>query len=622
MLWLDQSIHPFVQMDTRLKAEYDKLKMNLLLKIIRLLNRREKIQCVIVIGLFFVTSLLEVAGLGFIFLYVKLILEPAQLQTIPPLLWLYDISGLKHVYFMALLGLALMLLLGVKTIMALLCAWASFRFSLARMAGFSSDLFRIYLAKDYRYFLNQNSSGLKQNLLDEVQNSTFNIFIPVLYILSEVLALSAIVLLLVALNPIETGIMFAFTGIFFGAYLLLVKKRLDRLGKQRNTANQARFRLVNDAFSSIKETIIWDAKWSFLSKFRVALQRYGYAIAWNHILLQIPRYLVEAVGFCLIIGLMIFHLLHSNNPAEMISLIALYGAAGMRMMPSFNRIAVNAAQIRFHKHSLDAFYNDLQMRRIMPYNANEKRAVETPQPFEKSIIYDNVSFHYNEGDENVLTDLSLAIHKCSSVALVGASGAGKSSIVDLLLGLMYATSGEIRIDDETLSPMNIGAWRQQIGYIPQRIVLLDDSVIANVAFGVAPEDVKMEDVKWACKAARIDTFIENELPQQYETRLGENGTRLSGGQAQRIAIARALYRKPQVLIMDEATAALDGITEREITETLEELAGKMTLIIIAHRLNTVKHCDMIYLLHKGKISDWGTYHALLERNKQFQKMAE
>ncbi len=595
--------------------------MDLLLKIIRLLNRREKIQGIIVIGLFFVTSLLEVAGLGFIFLYVKLILDPAQLQTIPPLLWLYDVTGLKTMYFMVFLGGALMLLLAIKTLMALLCAWASFRYSLARMAGFSADLFRIYLAKDYRYFLNQNSSALKQNLLDEVQNTTFNVFIPVLHILSEVLALSAIVLLLVLLHPIETGIMFAFTGVFFGAYLLLVKKRLDRLGKQRNIANQERFRLVNDAFSSIKETIIWDAKWSFLSQFRVSLQRYGYAIAWNHILLQVPRYLVEALGFCLIIGLMMYHLLYTNNPAEMISLIALYGAAGMRMMPSFNRIAVNAAQIRFHKHSLDAFYDDLKMRRIIPYNPDEKRAVETPLHFEKAITYDNVSFAFSEGDDSVIDTLSLTIHKRGSIALVGASGAGKSTMVDLLLGLIYPTSGEIRIDDATLSPMNIGAWRQQIGYIPQRIVLLDDSVIANVAFGVAPEEIDIAQVKWACNVARIDTFIETELPQQYETRLGENGTRLSGGQAQRIAIARALYRKPQVLIMDEATAALDGITEREITETLEELAGKMTLIIIAHRLNTVKHCDMIYLLHKGKISDWGTYHALLERNQQFQQMA-
>lgn len=596
--------------------------MNLLLKIIRLLNRREKTQGLIVIGLFFVTSLLEVMGLGFIFLYVKLILQPTQVQTIPPLMWLYDATGLNTLYFMVFLGLVLMLLLGAKTIMALLCAWASFRYSLARMAGFSADLFRIYLAKDYRYFLNQNSSGLKQNLLDEVQNSTFNVFIPTLYILSEVMALSAIVLLLFVLQPLETSVMFVFTGIFFGAYLLLVKKRLDRLGKQRNAANQVRFRLVNDAFASIKETIIWDAKWNFLSQFRLSLQRYGYAIAWNHILLQIPRYLVEAIGFSLIIGLMIYHLLHSENPADMIAMIALYGAAGMRMMPSFNRIAVNVAQIRFHKHSLDSFYEDLKMRQIMPYNPNEKRVVEKPLRFEKAITYDNVSFTYNEGDDNVISNLSLTIHKRSSIAFVGASGAGKSTIVDLLLGLIYPTQGDIKIDDKILSPLNISAWRQQIGYIPQRIVLLDDSVIANVAFGVAPEDVDIAHVKWACKAARIDTFIETELPQQYETRLGENGTRLSGGQAQRIAIARALYRKPQVLIMDEATAALDGITEREITHTLEELTGKMTLIIIAHRLNTVKNCDMIYMLHEGSITDWGTYHALLERNQQFKQMAE
>jgi len=292
----------------------------------------------------------------------------------------------------------------------------------------------------------------------------------------------------------------------------------------------------------------------------------------------------------------------------------------MRMMPSFNRIATNLAQIRFHKRSLYAFYDDLLPRRwFTPLPSAHE---EVPMSFTKAITYDQVSFAYSRDGENVVHDLSLVIHKPSSVALVGSSGAGKSTIIDLLLGLVYPQNGSIKIDGIALDPMNIDAWRKQVGYVPQRVVLLDDSVAANVAFGVPTDERNMKQVEWACKVAKIDQFIEQELEYGYQTNLGENGIRLSGGQAQRIAIARALYRKPSVLILDEATAALDSITEREIIETIEELAGKMTIIMIAHRLNTVKHCDMIYLLNKGRVADLGTYNALIERNKQFQDMAQ
>ena len=485
------------------------------------------------------------------------------------------------------------------------------------------DRSRIYLDKDYSYFLNHNSTHLKQNLLEEIYNATFNVFIPELYLISEALALGCIVLLLFILHPVETLIMFTVTGILFGLYLLMVKKRMEELGLQKSTTNHDRHRLVADVFSTIKETILWNAKATFINKFRRTLSGYSYAMAWSHILLQVPRYLIEATGFCLIVALMMYQLLHSDNPADVISLIALYGAAGMRMMPSFNRIATNTAQIRFHRRSFYAFYNDLAERRTLPpvTSIRPPTAAEEPLSFEKSIAYDHVSFAYNKGGENVVHDLSLLIHKRSTIAFVGSSGAGKSTLIDLLLGLIYPDSGSVLIDGVALDPFNITTWRKQVGYVPQRVVLLDDSVAANVAFGVPSGERNMEQIEWACKVAKIDLFIEQNLKSGYQTKLGEHGLRLSGGQAQRIAIARALYHKPSVLVLDEATAALDGVTEHEIIDTMEELAGKMTIIMVAHRLNTVKNCDIIYLFDHGRIVDWGTYNALLERNEHFQKMA-
>ena len=595
---------------------------NLLKRLYKLLKRREKILAIIVMALFFVTSLTEVFGLGFIFLYVKLILEPAGLHTMGILLKFQSLLGLTDDrHFLVALGVMLLAVLALKTFFGILSVWASMRFSLGRMAAFSIDLYRIYLFKDYLYFLDKNSATLKQNILEEIYSAIFNVMVPVLQLISEMMALMFIVLLLLVLHPIETVIMFASTGVMFGIYLMMVRDKLERLGEQKSQSNHDRHRLAADAFATIKETIVWDARWNFVQRFSAAMQRYSYAMAWHHVILQVPRYLIEAIGFFLIVGLIIHHLLTSHNAAEVVSVIALYGAAGMRMMPSFNRITVCLAQIRFHKRSLMSFYNDLILRRSMPNIPKNAQNVEPMLPFEKSITFNDVSFSYTDGTDAVIRKVTLVIHKRSSIAFVGSSGAGKSTLVDMLLGLIEPTGGEICVDGEPLQAENIIAWRKQIGYIPQRVFLLDDTVAANIAFGEDPQNIDMEQVKWACKVARIDQFIEQDLTSGYQTMVGEHGVRLSGGQAQRIAIARALYRRPSVLIMDEATAALDGITEREITETLEELAGKLTIVMIAHRLNTVKHCDMIYMLQKGEVVDWGTYNALLERNEIFRQMA-
>lgn len=596
--------------------------LRLLKRLYKILTRREKILAAIVVTLFSVTSLMEVAGLGLVFVYVKLIMDPTQIALLPHVDALRAMLGLDtDRKFLTALGVFLLAVMLSKSALGVANIWASSRFSLGRLASFSEDLYAIYLYRDYLSFLKVNPSVLKQNILDETYQTIFNVMIPVFIIISELITLSAIILMLFILYPVQTFVMALTVALMFGSFLLFTRKFLDHIGNIRSQSNATRHQLVNDAFSTIKEMIVWNARGVFTGRFSKAVREFSYASSWNSVLYQMPRMLIEVTGFIVIIGMMIYYLQTSKNPAEVVSVIALYGAAGMRMMPSFSRITVNITQVRFSKRAFYSISEDLLLRRAKKKLLPQGVAEESPLPFTRKIEIGNVSFRYDPDAEKVLKDISLIIHKHSSVAFVGSSGAGKSTLMDMLLGVFMPDAGEIRIDETPLSDENIRNWRAHIGYVPQRVTLLDDTVAANIAFGVPPENVDMEQVRWAAKVAQIDQFIEADLPQQYETRLGERGIRLSGGQAQRIAIARALYRRPSVLVMDEATAALDNITEREITETLNELAGKITIIMIAHRLSTVKHCDMIYLFEKGRISDWGTYNALLERNETFQKMA-
>lgn len=595
---------------------------NLLYRLYKVLTRREKILAGVVVMLFAITSLLEVAGLGLIFVYVKLIMDPGEIAKIP---YITDMRNFLHLYtdkrLLTFLGIIMLMVMLAKSVGGIFSLWASTRFSAGRMAAFSRDLYNIFLARDFRFFLSRNSATLKQQITDETYSTVFNVMIPIFSLISELLTLAVIVGFLLVLQPYQTLAMFLVVAILFSSFILSTRRFLDSMSDLRSKSNAQRHKLIGDTFSSVKEMIIWNAQSVFSKRFGETMHNYAVSNTWNIVLSQMPRMLVEMAGFIIIVGLMIYYLQISENPAEVVSIIALYGAAGMRMMPSFSRIAQNVTSIRFSKRAFYSIVNDLQHRRSMQKVQFKRLDHLNPLPFEKKIEIDNIIFSYTEDGAKILDEVSMVIHKHSSVAFVGPSGAGKSTLMDILLGVFLPDKGQVRIDGEVLDTNNLGEWRANIGYVPQKITLLDDTVAANIAFGAPEEEIDMEQVRWACKVAQIDKFIEEDLSHGYETHVGDRGVRLSGGQAQRIAIARALYRKPSVLVMDEATSALDNITEREITDTLVELAGKTTMIMIAHRLSTVKHCDMIYLFEKGKISDWGTYNALLERNPLFRKMA-
>jgi ABC-type multidrug transport system fused ATPase/permease subunit len=316
--------------------------------------------------------------------------------------------------------------------------------------------------------------------------------------------------------------------------------------------------------------------------------------------------------------LVLFLIYENNHFNEVVPLIALYAFVGYRLIPATQTIFSSLSMIRFSGSALNNLHKDL---------ANLKQLNKTKIPLDRtislshSINLKDITYNYPTSTKQILKNINIQIPALNIVGIVGSTGSGKTTLVDLILGLLELNKGIIRIDGEIINKQNIKLWQKHIGYVPQNVFLSDLSILENVAFGKDFASIDLEAVKNACKVANIHDFIENELSNGYKTLVGERGVRLSGGQKQRIGIARALYKKPSILILDEATSALDTLTEKKVMNAIQTLRDKITIIIIAHRLSTLKKCNKIFLLEKGEINAQGTYEELIKSNKFFSNMA-
>jgi ABC-type multidrug transport system fused ATPase/permease subunit len=300
---------------------------------------------------------------------------------------------------------------------------------------------------------------------------------------------------------------------------------------------------------------------------------------------------------------------------DAIPIITLYAFAGYRLMPSFQQIYSSIAILRYAGPALDSLYDD--MKRLKPLVAKYENIQEDVK-FNENISLNDINFQYPNASRTSLKKINFSISARTTVGLVGPTGSGKTTLVDLILCLLEAQNGTLKVDGRIINKKNIKAWQNLIGYVPQNIYLTDDTITANIALGVDPMNIDHKEIVRAAKNASIHDFVINELPKKYETTVGERGIRLSGGQRQRIGIARALYRRPQLLILDEATSALDNLTEKIVMEAVQNIGKNITIIIIAHRLSTVRECDKIYLLENGQIKSQGRFEELIESDKNFK----
>jgi len=329
---------------------------------------------------------------------------------------------------------------------------------------------------------------------------------------------------------------------------------------------------------------------------------------------ELPRLTLEAIAFGGMIVIILSFMTITGNITNVLPVIALYAFAGYRLLPAIQKIYFNFTSIRFGVKSLDSVCNALNTLKLKPQNEYKDTL-----KLNKSICLKNIHYTYPNASKITLKDINLNIPTNKTIGLVGATGSGKSTVIDIILGLLEPQKGTLEIDDKIINDHNKRAWQHFVGYVPQQIFLLDNTVSANIAFGVNISDVNQEAVENAAKIANLHEFVTNELPLKYQTTVGERGVRLSGGQRQRIGIARALYHKPKVLVLDEATSALDNLTEKAVMNAVHNSTSDITKILVAHRLSTVKDCDIIFLFDKGELKNQGTFEELIKESDDFRE---
>jgi ABC-type multidrug transport system fused ATPase/permease subunit len=393
------------------------------------------------------------------------------------------------------------------------------------------------------------------------------------------------------------------------------------MGDERARVNSLKYKFVSEAFGGIKDVKLLGREGVFLGLFAKPSLKFAMNDAVSEVVGESPKFIMETLAFGGILGLILIMLGTGDQVEDFLPLITVYAFGGYRLLPALQKVFSAITKIRYNLPIVEILHHDYYS---LPETGEKPESQRRPEAlsFTRTIELENIRFRYPNTEEDVIKNQSLSIRANTSVGFVGPTGCGKTTTIDIILGLLEAQSGSLRVDSREITAKNRSNWQANLGYVPQSIFLVDDSIRKNIAFGIAENEIDEESVIKAAQVANLHDFIMNDLDRGYETMVGERGVRLSGGQKQRIGIARAVYHDPSVLILDEATSALDGLTENAIMDAIHNLSHKKTILMIAHRLTTVRECDEIFIMEKGVIVDRGTYDELIQRNESFRKMAE
>lgn len=588
-------------------------------KILALLSPSERRRGLFVVGLMIVMAFLEIVGAASVMPFLAVLARPEVIDEQPLLGWFYRISGVDSINnFLIVLGIGAFALIIFSAVFRIITKFAIYRFTEMRRHSIGSRLLEAYLKQQYSFFMSRHSDDMAKSILSEVDQLVALVLTPAFNILANAVVAVAIVILLIVVDPMLALIVGGTIGGSYALIYMAVRGLLGRTGQERATANSQRFTAAGDAISGIKEIKLLGREQVYLRRFSEPSRRFSSRQAISMTAAEVPKYLIEAVGFGGILGLALYLMIKGDGIGQALPLLGLYAISGYRLLPAAQQIYSGVAKLRFGMPAVDEVYSD-----IVSYGGGAKEVLTTPEPIVPlaSIALEDVSYTYPGAERPALQNMNMVIPVGASVGIIGGTGAGKTTTVDLLLGLLSPTTGSLRVDGTEISAGNVRAWQRSVGYVSQEIFLFDASIMGNIAFGVDPERIDMEAVERAAKAAQLHDFIVNELPMGYRTGVGERGVRLSGGQRQRIGIARALYSDPPVLVLDEATSALDTATESAVMEAVRSLHGKKTIIMIAHRLKTVEQCDRIFLLKDGKVWAEGDFGSLYANEPELRRLA-
>lgn len=595
--------------------------METISKLLDLLSPAERKRAGVLMVMMLVMALLDMLGVASILPFIAVLANPALVETNPILSRAYQFSanlGVASVdQFLFLLGLMVFVLLVFSLAFKALTTYVQTRFALMREYSIGKRLVEGYLHQPYSWFLNRHSADLGKNILSEVSGVIYGGMIPLMTLMAQLSITIALLGLLLLVDPMLAITVGLALGIAYGGILALMSGWLNTLGKSRIQANQERYTVVSEAFGAAKEVKASSLERVFVERFSKPAETYAKGQATAQVIAQVPRFALEAIAFGGMLLVILYLMAQSGSFAAALPIIALYAFAGYRLMPALQQIYGAVTQLKFAGPALNALHADLMgLKPIEPFD----KLLE-PMPLKKSIQLSNIVYQYPNTNAPALNGINLSIPARSTVGLVGSTGSGKTTTVDLILGLLEPQAGSLCIDGQAINANNRRQWQKGIGYVPQHIYLADDTVSANIAFGLAPDMVDQKAIERAAKIANLHDFVTQGMAHGYSTMVGERGVRLSGGQRQRIGIARALYHNPSVLVLDEATSALDNLTEQAVMEAVHNLSHSITIILIAHRLTTVRECDQIFLLEKGAVKASGDFNELVEKSDQFRAMA-
>jgi len=565
--------------------------------------------------LMLVSGFLELIGVASIVPFLAVLADPGVIASRPAFADLYAWSGADSTFgFLRLLGL----LVFVATLVSITVRAASLYFITHFVRGMAIDLgvarLRRYLAQPYEWFLAQHSSDLGKSVLEEVQLIVSNTITPAVRSISNVVIITVLAAFLIYLEPLGTLAAVALLGVSFAVIYGQLRRRLSAAGRDRREAVRERFQVTSEAMSGIKDVKLHGLEETYVQRFFGPSKRLARHLARSTMFSEMPYFVLEAMAFG---GILVFvlYLLWSREGGfeEFLPIIGAFAFAGLKLMPLIQNLFRDISLMRFGDAGLAALMED--MEGYQPVSATDG----APVKMRSTLALHDVSYRYPGAASDVVSGLTFEIQAGTSVGFVGPTGAGKTTVIDILLGLLVPKTGALLVDGVEITGTNRRAWQRGIGYVPQAIYLSSATIAENIAFGVPLEEIDYEQVREAAKLANADEFV-SRLPDGYRTEIGENGVRLSGGQRQRLGIARALYKDPDVVVFDEATSALDTIAERAVTEAVSRLEGKKTVLMITHRMSTVARCDAILVFKDGKLVASGNHDELASGNELFRNL--
>ncbi|MBE9125343.1 MULTISPECIES: ABC transporter ATP-binding protein [unclassified Coleofasciculus] len=588
-------------------------------KVLYVLTERKK-NLLLLLLMFALTSILEALGIGLIGPFLNIASNPDSIRKIALLDWTYQELGLQSSrQLVPIVGGVIIGVFCVKSILYFFSKSYIFKFSFNQKRILMSRLLNAYLIVPYTFHLSRNTATIIKNIISETNQFTQNCLLPLLNATANFVVVAVLLILLAKTNLL---LLVLILGVLVPTFLLFQKfgKKFSKWGKIKSETQKEMIRVINHGLGGLKETRVIGCEPYFESQMEQQTHKYARAATLFQSSQLLPRILIETTLIIFLVGFISLSIVFSEqNLEDLTAVMGIFAVAALRLIPASSQFMQALGSLRNSSYALDMLYLDLKeiekeelnKRSEFVYSAKREKSVNSHSGKSQAMTFFNqidlidLTYRYPGTSDLALEDISLTIKKGESIALIGKSGAGKTTLVDVILGLLEPESGDIRVDEVSVYK-NLRYWQNLIGYIPQSIFLLDETIERNIAFGVPSKLIDSERLDKAIKAAQLEELVE-QLPDGIKTGVGERGVRLSGGQRQRIGIARAIYHEREILVLDEATSALDNETERLVSESIRSLAGTKTLIIIAHRLSTVEHCDRVYLMEKGCVVKWGSY---------------